>query len=187
MAPEPAWLLAARAELGTREAPSSANNPTIMGWAKRLGTKVLGIAYNADSVPWCGLFVAACVAEDGVTPAPIAVRAKSWATWGLNIRPERIAPEAVLVFQRPSGGRVSFYVGEDRTAYHVLGGNLSDRVSIVRIEKSRCIARHWPVGRRVLDSPHAITATAGMPLSRNEARHRCPAECWSPRAPCYCS
>lgn len=36
MANEPIWLAAARAKLGTREAPGTANSPTIMGWAKRL-------------------------------------------------------------------------------------------------------------------------------------------------------
>ena len=169
MASEPAWLLAARAKLGTREAAGAANNPTIMSWAKRLGTKVLGIAYNADSVPWCGVFVAACLAEDGIPAAPIAVRAKAGASWGQNIRPERIAPGAVLVFERPGGGHVGFYVGEDPTAYHVLGGNQGDRVSIMRIAKSRCIARRWPAGRPVIGGPKAMTATAGIPLSRNEA------------------
>lgn len=49
----PAWLKAARGKVGTREAAGAANNLTIIGWAKRLGTKVLGIVYNADSVPWC--------------------------------------------------------------------------------------------------------------------------------------
>lgn len=169
MSTEPAWLLAARAKLGTREAPGVANNPTIMDWAKRLGTKVLGIVYNADSVPWCGVFAAICVAEDGLTPPPIAVRAKAWATWGQNLRPERIAPGAVLVYERPGGGHVGFYVGEDAAAYHVLGGNQSDRVSIVRIEKKRCIARRWPIGRAVIGGPRAMTATSGIPLSRNEA------------------
>lgn len=169
MAKEPAWLLAARAKLGTREAPGAANSPTIMGWAKRLGAKVLGMAYNADSVPWCGLFVAQCVSEDGLTPAPIAVRAKSWATWGVNIQPERIAPGAVLVFEREGGGHVGFYVGEDSAAYHVLGGNQGDRVSIMRLEKKRCIARRWPAGRPVFGGPVKMTATAGVPLSRNEA------------------
>jgi uncharacterized protein (TIGR02594 family) len=168
MATEPAWLIAARAKLGTREAPGVANNPTIMGWAKKLGTKVLGIAYNGDSVPWCGVFCAACVQEDGLTPPPIAVRAKAWATWGQNIRPERIAPGAVLVFERSGGGHVGFYVGEDKTNYHVLGGNQGDRVSIMRLEKSRCIARRWPLGRDVIGGPKAMTATAGVPLSRNE-------------------
>ena len=169
MAKEPAWLAAARAKLGTREAAGAANSPTIMGWAKRLGTKVLGIAYNADSVPWCGVFVGICVTEDGLTPPPIAVRAKAWATWGQNLRADRLAPGAVLVFERAGGGHVGFYVGEDATAYHVLGGNQGDRVSIMRVEKSRCIARRWPAGRAVIGAPVSMKAIAGVPLSRNEA------------------
>jgi uncharacterized protein (TIGR02594 family) len=108
------------------------------------------------------------VQEDGLTPPPIAVRAKAWATWGQNIRPERIAPGAVLVFERSGGGHVGFYVGEDKTNYHVLGGNQGDRVSIMRLEKSRCIARRWPTGRPVIGGPKAMSATAGIPLSRNE-------------------
>ena len=100
MSKEPAWLLTTRAKLGTREAPGLANSPTIMGWAKRLGAKVLGMVYNANSVPWCGLFVATCLAEDGIPAAQIAVRAKALATWGLNLRDERLAPGAVLVCER---------------------------------------------------------------------------------------
>ncbi len=168
-ASEPAWLSAARAKLGTREAPGPANSPTIMGWAKKLGTKVLGMVYNADSVPWCGLFVAACLAEEGIAAAPIAVRAKAWATWGANLAADRLAPGAVLVFERPGGGHVGFYVGEDKSSYHVLGGNQGDRVSTMRLEKSRCVARRWPIGRAVVGKPRLMTATAGIPLSSNEA------------------
>lgn len=169
MAKEPAWLLAARAKLGTREAPGAANSPTILGWAKRIGTKALGMVYNADSVPWCGLFVAACVTEDGIPAAPIAVRAKSWATWGANLRADHLSAGAVLVFERPGGGHVGFYVGEDATSYHVLGGNQGDRVSIMRLEKSRCVARRWPLGHPVTGAPIMMTAIAGVPVSRNEA------------------
>jgi uncharacterized protein (TIGR02594 family) len=168
-ASEPAWLRAARAKLGTREAAGAANSPTIMGWAKKLGTKVLGMVYNADSVPWCGLFVATCLAEDGIAAAPIAVRAKAWAGWGQNLRADRLAPGAVLVFERPGGGHAGFYVGEDATAYHVLGGNQGDRVSIMRLEKSRCVARRWPAGCPVLGGPVAMKAIAGLPLSQDEA------------------
>ncbi|RMB51741.1 uncharacterized protein (TIGR02594 family) [Sphingomonas sp. PP-CE-3A-406] len=168
-APEPAWLRRARSLIGTREAPGTVNSSTILGWAKKLGTKVLGMVYNADSVPWCGLFVAWCVAEDGITPAPIAVRAKAWATWGANLAPERLAPGAVLVFERTGGGHVGFYVGEDKTHYHVLGGNQGDRVSIMRLEKPRCVARRWPVGRAVVGKPVLMTATAGIAVSSNEA------------------
>jgi uncharacterized protein (TIGR02594 family) len=168
MAKDPKWLNAARARLGTREAAGTANSPAILAWAKKLGTKVLGMIYNADSVPWCGVFVAYCLAEDGIKAPPVAVRAMSWATWGLAIRPERLAPGAVLVFERHGGGHVGFYVGEDAVAYHVLGGNQGDAVTIARIEKTRCIARRWPTGRPVTGKPVQI-APKGKPISRNEA------------------
>lgn len=167
-APEPAWLRHARTLIGTREAAGPANSPTIMGWAKKLGAKVLGMVYNADSVPWCGLFVATCLAQDGVAAAPIAVRAKAWAMWGANLAAAKLAPGAVLVFDRAGGGHVGFYVGEDQTCYHVLGGNQGDRVSIMRLEKSRCVARRWPLGRPVVDKPVMMTEIAGVALSKNE-------------------
>jgi len=165
---EPEWLEAARAKLGTREAAGPANNPTILAWAKRLGTKVLGVIYNADSVPWCGVFAGACLDESGIDPPPFAVRAKSWATWGVTLRPERLAPGAVLVFERSGGGHVGFYVGEDAAAYHVLGGNQGDSVTIARIDQGRCIARRWPKGRPVIGKPVRLTS-GGRPMSRDEA------------------
>lgn len=169
MAKEPAWLRAARAKLGTREAAGNASNTTLIGWAKRLGAKVLGIAFNADSVPWCGLFVAACMQEAGIAAAPIAVRAKSWATWGANLGAAVLSPGAVLVFEREGGGHVGFYVGEDSTHYHVLGGNQSDAVTVMRLAKSRCIARRWPRGVPVIGGPVRMKGTAGVPVSTNEA------------------
>ena len=164
----PPWLAVARALNGTREAAGPANNPTIMGWAKRLGIKVLGIAYNADSVPWCGVFVAHCMREAEIAPAPIAVRAKAWASWGSRLQPERLALGAVLVFERPGGGHVGFYVGEDQTAYHVLGGNQGNRVSIMRIAKDRLVASRWPTGWPVIGRPVWLS-TDGVPVSRDEA------------------
>jgi uncharacterized protein (TIGR02594 family) len=167
---EPAWLLAARQLIGTREAAGAANNTTILGWAKLLGLKILGIAYNADSVPWCGLFVAHClrVAGADLSTMKVGVRAKAWATWGLSIAADRLAPGAILVFDRAGGGHVAFYVGEDPTHYHVLGGNQGDRVSIMRLEKARCVARRWPALVPVIGGPVKLTA-AGVPVSRNEA------------------
>ncbi|MBB5696996.1 TIGR02594 family protein [Sphingomonas yantingensis] len=175
MTTEPAWLTAARAKLGTREAPGVANNPTILGWAKRLGVKVLGIAYNADSVPWCGLFVAWCLSDagfdlaaDGLHRMRVAVRASAWATWGSNLARDRLAPGAILVFERPGGGHVGFYVGEDTAAYHVLGGNQGDSVTVTRIAKARLVASRWPKGVPVIGAPVRL-ATSGKPLSSTEA------------------
>jgi uncharacterized protein (TIGR02594 family) len=157
----------ARSKLGTHEAAGAGNNPTILGWAKRLGIKVLGIIYNADSVPWCGVFVAACLDEADLASPPLAVRAMSWAAWGANLRPERLAPRAVLVFERQGGGHVGFYVGEDPEAYHVLGGNQDDRVSIARLAKARCVARRWPEDQPVIGKPAQLAAGAN-PRSKSE-------------------
>lgn len=154
----------ARSYLGVRETPGPANNPTIMGWAKKLGAKVLGIAYTDDSATaWCGLFCAEVMTEAGFKPPPIAVRAKSWATWG---DPGPAGVGAILVFQRPGGGHVGLCAAETLTAYQVLGGNQGDAVSLALVAKDRCIAVRWPPG--VAPSPSLMVADTG-PRSHNEA------------------
>jgi uncharacterized protein (TIGR02594 family) len=167
-ATEPAWLRAARAKLGTREAPGAANNPVIVGWATRLGTKVLGIAFNGDTVPWCGLFMAQCMSEAGIASPPIAIRAKAWATWGSNLALDKLAPGAVLVFGRVGGGHVAQYLGQDETHFHILGGNQGDAVTIMRKLKGDLIAARWPKGEPVNGRPVKMLAV-GVLVSSNEA------------------
>ena len=50
---------------------------------------------------------------------------------------------AVLIFERGSGGHVGFAVGQDDTAFDVLGGNLSDAVAVASIAKSRLLGARW--------------------------------------------
>ncbi len=119
------WFEIAQSLVGTRDVVGPKHNPTILSWARKLGARILGINVTDDETPWCGTFVAHCIASANLTPPPIAVRASSWADWGANIRADRLAPGAILVFQRLGGGHVGFYVGEDATTYHVLGGNQS--------------------------------------------------------------
>jgi len=162
---EPVWLRYARTKIGIKEIKGPKHNSAIMGWIKALGRR-LGITVTDDETPWCGTFVAHVMFENGFEPPPIAVRASAWGAWGSPlIKP---ALGAVLVFTRSGGGHVGLYVGEDSTAYHILGGNQSDSVSITRISKSRLGAIRWPPGITV---PKAGTvqksATGG--LSENEA------------------
>lgn len=159
------WLVVARALNGVRETPGPANNPKIMDWAAKVGARKLGVAYASDSTPWCGLFVAHCVNAVGIEPPPIAVRAKAWATWGLAVTP---CVGAILVFERDGGGHVGFYVGEDDTHFHVLGGNQGDKVSIVRIEKARRIACRWPASWPLDAKPVRLSA-AGAVVTAGEA------------------
>lgn len=163
MTDRPSWLATAIKLVGTREAAGPADNPTIIAWARQ--TPSLGMDYNHDSIAWCGLFAAYCVSQAGLTPPPVAVRAKAWATWGIPA--PSLVPGAVLVFERPGGGRVGFYVGEDSDYFHVLGGNQGDAVSIVKIDKTRCIAKRWPAGVPVIQSPPI--ASLGLSVSKNEA------------------
>jgi uncharacterized protein (TIGR02594 family) len=129
---------------GTVEFKGAADNPLILAWAKEIGSKA-GIEYDHDEIPWCGLFVAVRAKRAGFPLPAIAVRASSWDAWGQAADKPRLGD--VLRFQRPGGGHVGFYVGEDATAYHVLGGNQGDAVTISRLTKDRCVAvrRAWPV------------------------------------------
>ena len=166
MAKEPAWLAAARAQLGTRELPGPTHNSKLLAFLNT-ARKFNGVVWRDDEMPWCGGFVAACLVAAGIEPVRIAARAKSWAAWGANLRRSHLAPGAVLVFERQGGGHVGFYVGEDAGAYHVLGGNQGNCVSITRIAKDRCVASRWPRGVPVTGGP--VQLKRAGPLSRNEA------------------
>lgn len=152
-------MITARSLIGTKETAGPANNAKIMSWANKLGAKVLGIVYPNDATPWCGLFVAHCVTSAGLSAPAIAIRAKAWATWGQHVVPRE---GCVLVFNRDGGGHVGFYVGEDSTTYHVLGGNQSDAVNVTRILKSRMIASRWPSNVPVTGLPIRLNAKGAI-------------------------
>lgn len=131
----PAILVQAIKLVGTKETLGAANNPTIIGWAKEVGASKLGLIYSKDEIPWCGLFMAVCAARAGLDLPSIAIRALSWSGWGNATQTPMLGD--VLTFTRKGGGHVGIYVGEDAKAYHVLGGNQGDAVSITRIAKER--------------------------------------------------
>ena len=143
------WMTEAHSIIGTREVPGAANNPVIMAWGNRLGARVLGIAYAADSVPWCGLFAAHCVTQAGLKPPPISIRAKAWASWGdgLSLVATRPPLGAIAVFGRDGGGHVGFVdsVNADGSL-NILGGNQGDAVNVRRFPRARLIALRWPKG-----------------------------------------
>ena len=164
---EPSWLVEARRHVGVREIPGTKHNPTILGWAKRLGRK-LGIAVADDETPWCGTFVAQCMDAVGLPVAPIAVRAKAWAAYGDSLPLKSTPPlGAIAVFDRQGGGHVGFVVGVTDNALLILGGNQGNRVSVVPIARDRCVALRWPTGQ-IIASPAPRSAT-NAPLSKNEA------------------
>jgi uncharacterized protein (TIGR02594 family) len=163
------WYTEAMRHLGLREVPGSGNNPTIMDWADNLD-----LHYAGDDVPWCGLFTAYAVRStlpNERLPANV-LGARNWLQVGEDCDPVR---GSLLVFWRTHRtrswhGHVGIYHAEDASAYHVLGGNQSDSVSIARIEKGRLLGARWPSTALPLYAESDIVrASATGQLSRDEA------------------
>ena len=160
------WFKEATRLIGTRETPGTGSNPVILDWAGDLG-----IPYKGDDIPWCGLFVAHCIAstlDREPTPSNV-LGARAWQSFGIRTAP---TPGAVMVFWRQSPqsgkGHVGFYAGEDATAYRILGGNQSDSVSLAWVAKDRLVTARWPA-TVTPPIPRAITVARTDGLSWNEA------------------
>lgn len=163
----PRILIEALKLYGTREKQGSANNPEIMLWSDEV-EDYLGAEYSADSVPWCGLFMAVCAFRAGYIPPEIAIRAMSWNNFGNKSDRPKLGD--ILVFLRNGGGHVGLYVGEDLECYHVLGGNQGDSVSITRISRERFVSARecqWKIRRP--DTLRPIFLDSKGAISHNEA------------------
>ena len=128
----PRILVQAVSLMGTREIIGKNHNPIILSWAIELGLEKV---YTNDEIPWCGLFIAYCAHKANVEVVDGPLWALNWAKYGTKESTPMLGD--VLTFKRDGGGHVGLYVGEDRTHYHVLGGNQNNQVSIMRLAKSR--------------------------------------------------
>lgn len=127
----------------TDEQPGPGNNPVIMAWVTELGDPNVKKVYTADSVPWCGLFMAIVAKRAGKEVVKDPLWALNWSQFGVKAGQPMLGD--ILVFVRPEGGHVGLYVGESSGSYHVLGGNTSDSVSFAEIAKTRLRAVRRPV------------------------------------------
>lgn len=157
------WFETAKSLIGTDEVPGSRDNEDIMEWAEKVN---VDDDYTADSIPWCGLFVAYCLVANGIKASKSPLWALSWNSWGMKL--DEPALGCIMVFKRTGGGHVGFYVSEDSSTYHILGGNQSDTVSITRIEKSRCVGYRWPTGKEDLLKKGRIKKSFSSKISTDE-------------------
>jgi len=177
--PGPPILHQALALYGVVETPGVASNPVIDGWlAELINAGAVpawaGDVFTDDRVPWCGLFMAICAHRAGCAVPDQFLRARAWTDFG-NPTGAPVVGD-VLVFWRGkrhgTSGHVGLCVGEDPNAWHVLGGNQRDAVTIMRIERDRLLAvRQAPVtggNHPGWQSPAAINPGA-VGLSTNEA------------------
>jgi uncharacterized protein (TIGR02594 family) len=164
--PGPRMLVEALKLYGTFENPGTANNSTIIEWAREVGGEVEDV-YKADNIPWCGLFMAVVAKRAGKEPPRQPLWALSWSAFGTKA--DAPALDDVLVFTRKGGGHVALYVGEDASAFHCLGGNQSDRVCITRVAKARLYAARRPLYRIQPANVRPIQLEPTGALSLNES------------------
>jgi uncharacterized protein (TIGR02594 family) len=131
---------------GTVEQVGTGSNPTILAWARSVGLEKV---YRDDEIAWCGLAMAYVAGQAGWDNAPRgnALLARNWQHWGNHAEVPMLGD--VLVFWRGSRtgtmGHVGVYVGEDDEAFHLIGGNQGDKVSIKRLSRTRLLqARRCP-------------------------------------------
>lgn len=135
----PKWLELALKELGTREYPGPANNPTVQQYYVDAVSKEY-----ADEISWCAAFVGAMLARSGYRPSG-SLLARSYLKWGTKL--ERPREGCIVIFKRgePWQGHVAFLetVNRDRTVT-VIGGNQDDAVTRARFPRSKIIGYRWP-------------------------------------------
>lgn len=135
------WMVEAKTYLGTKEIPGSKSNSKIIGWAKAFGGWIASF-YKNDDIPWCGLFVGWVMKNSGYNvDIKNPLGALQWLNYGRKTTPRY---GAIMCFRRSGGGHVGFYVSEDSTYYHILGGNQSNTVNVTKIDKNRFAGARWP-------------------------------------------
>jgi uncharacterized protein (TIGR02594 family) len=169
----PGILVEALKHIGTLEHKGKDNNPDITKWADEIGGKVEDV-YTNDEIPWCGLFLAICVKRarglEEVVKDPLW--ALNWGTYGTKADTPKLGDVLTFVRKTSTGataGHVAIYIGEDATAYHVLGGNQSDSVCITRIAKTRMYAARrtkWSIAQPA--NVRKIILASNGKLSKNE-------------------
>ncbi|MDF3413298.1 TIGR02594 family protein [Sulfitobacter sp. M57] len=123
------------------------------------------------SIAWCGAFVGNSFLQwdESIDLPGNPLGARNWLKFGAECGPQY---GAVMVFWRgsPRGwkGHVGFYWGEDRTHYHILGGNQSNTVNVARISKKRFLGARWHPAIKQTKRRVLLNAN-GVPVTTNEA------------------
>lgn len=134
------WMDIAHAEMGVAEDPSERSNLRIMDYAKAAGYT----PSRGDGDPWCGNFMAYVMSEAGFALPGQPWRARAWADWGREVKPQRGAVAVVPRGKSPKSGHVFLIDRVEGAWVYGLGGNQNDSVSIAKFRKDRLIACRWP-------------------------------------------
>jgi lysozyme len=161
---DPPWMAVAREQLasGIKEDPGERNTPEIAAYFQAINAHVGTIA--GQTVPWCGAFVGYCLKTCGVPAAaakvaPEAVGVDYWLSWDPVPTTNPPPVGSIVVFR---GEHVGFLAeGSTDTVLKILGGNQSNRVSIMSRARAGAEFR-WFSGVSLFSAP-AAPAGGGAP------------------------
>ena len=156
MADAPPWLLEMRSMNGMTEVPGTADNAKILAMADEIAAAFPEMQsyckqYNHDSIPWCGLTVADCMAVSGIRPPFGNSDTKKflWAnSWANDPNYEKISTPrlgCIVVLTRSGGGHVTLYESTRGDGMLMCrGGNQSDAINVQAFSKSNVVGYFWP-------------------------------------------
>ncbi len=159
----PPWMTIAQNKLGLHEVR---NNKELKEFLKSDGN-TLG---DPAKLPWCGDFVETCIAV-ALPQEPMIINpywALNWLKFGIEIDKSKPIFGCILIAVRDGGGHVAFVVGHDKDYFHVLGGNQSNSVSVMKLAKSRVKGLRYPKTYELRGTALPLTTFNGK-ISYNEA------------------
>ena len=168
----PKHIQVALSLIGTKEIVGSRHSDIILGWAKELGLEKV---YTNDELAWCGLFFAYVMKEANrrvdlnTKDAYDYLRAAKYANMPNVTRVPKGEEKMgdILIFQRPGGGHIGWYVYGNNKNFGVLGGNQGNAVSVVEISKARLTHALRP--SYISYRPYELIVSNGGVVSTNEA------------------
>lgn len=179
----PLMVRIALADLGTLEAPGTADNPKILGWADEVAEAMptpynrwAKDFYNDDAIPHCGLGMAAWATRAAQgrperMPPDKYLSALAWLNWGVPVPIGEAAVGDVMVLGRKGGGHVTLNVGTEKgeKRFFGLGSNQSDAVTIAPFGVERVRGVRRPPYRSLPAGARRVILSAGGVSSVDEA------------------
>lgn len=129
---DPPWVLEGKRRIGLQEVR---DNKKLSEYLKGDG-RTLG---DPAKLPWCGDFQDTIIART-LPKEPLLSNpywALNWTKFGQPLPKGLVPLGAIAPFKRLGGGHIGTIVGHESRYYHVLGGNQSNGISIVKIVKER--------------------------------------------------
>jgi len=182
MSDEVPWWTEMKLITGMTETPGEADNPKILAMADFIAKTFPDMAsycaqYTHDSIPWCGLTEAYCMARCGIRPpfkkgsdTDCFLWAESWASDPNFIKLSTPRPGCLVYMTRSGGGHITTFEEDLGSSIKARGGNQSDAITLATFPKSNIKAYVWPSATPVPPSPEPDPGPDQLPVLKKGSK-----------------